>query len=189
MQNILVVNDAGHGGKDQGATHKMPIEAYLNLRLAHIFDQWLRKRGITSLMTRTTDRTLSLDERCRITNAIKATCFVSWHCNSHTSNAKGFEVFTSPGDTAADPFAERVIQNFESRYPERAIRVDLSDGDRDKEARFRVLTGTNCPAILVEACFVSNAGDLWWILQEVNQWQLVEIVGNAVIDSFSGQAA
>ena len=186
---ILVISDAGHGGHDHGATTKMPIEAFLNLRLSAKLEAWLSKRGIAVIMTRTADLFVSLQGRCDIANAYPSTCFVSWHCNSHTSRASGFEVFTSPGDTAADPFAQSVIDKFGQVYPDLTIRSDRTDGDDDKEARFKVLTGTNCPAILVEAGFISNREDLWRILQDANQEQLVEIVGLAIIDTFGSGAS
>jgi len=39
----------------------------------------------------------------------------------------------------------------------------LSDGDPDKEARFKVLTGTRMPAVLVETAFISNAREEGWL--------------------------
>ena len=36
------------------------------------------------------------------------------------------------------------------------MRRDFKDGDNDKEARFTMLTKTNCPAILTESGFYTN---------------------------------
>jgi N-acetylmuramoyl-L-alanine amidase len=65
-------------------------------------------------------------------------------------------VWTSVGNTGADPYASWVFRTIRKYFPEMRGRVDMSDGDEDKEAGFVVLRKTIMPAILVEMAFISN---------------------------------
>jgi len=62
-------------------------------------------------------------------------CFV---CSIHANAGKGTgkEIFTSPGETNADPMAEIMILRMDDDLPELRLRADKSDGDHDKEAKF-----------------------------------------------------
>lgn len=99
----------------------------------------------------------SLQDRCTLANSHSADLFVSIHCNAFAdASAEGYEVFTSPGETGADPYATRVMDSFGSLFPGRKARTDYSDGDPDQERRFYVLIHTSMPAILVELGFITN---------------------------------
>ena len=92
-----------------------------------------------------------------VKNFSYADTFVSIHCNSAVSEeANGFEVWTSPGQTAGDDLATCIYQQIMDQFPDRLGRSDYSDGDADKEARFYVLVHTDAPACLVEMAFISN---------------------------------
>ena len=55
---------------------------------------------------------------------------------------------------------------FEEEFPERKIRKDLSDGDKDWEENFYVLEKSRCPAVLLENFFYDNKEECAWMLQE-----------------------
>ncbi|MBR1912453.1 MAG: N-acetylmuramoyl-L-alanine amidase [Treponema sp.] len=112
-QNLYKVGailiDAGHGGKDAGATathdfngKKVTIyEKDINLKVALGIYDLLKKKYPEKriLMTRTTDVFLELEKRTDIANSIKlaeneAVLYVSIHANaSIVSSASGFEVW------------------------------------------------------------------------------------------------
>jgi N-acetylmuramoyl-L-alanine amidase len=80
--------------------------------------------------------------------------FYSIHGNaSPKHNASGCEIWTSPGESDSDQAASMIMAAQKEEYPTHKYRVDLSDGDPDKEARFTVLTKTAMPAILDECGF------------------------------------
>src|SRR5689334_19482531 len=67
-----VVVDAGHGGKDSGAYRKSgPPEKLVTLDVAKRLDQKLRESQIHTVMTRSSDVFIELDERVRIENRQK----------------------------------------------------------------------------------------------------------------------
>ena len=165
---MIVVIDPGHGGSDSGAIGLSGLlEKDVTLRLAKMLSDRMQRRPshellATPLMTRTDDSYVSLTERCRIANHIHRTvdrvaAFVSLHCNSFTAPAaNGVEVWTSPGTTPADSLATRIWLDFRATFPERRMRLDMTDGDEDKEHPYSVLTGTVMPAVLVETAFISH---------------------------------
>lgn len=126
--------DAGHGGTDSGAVGPnglkekdvvLSVAMLLGAELAGDFNvQYSRK----------TDVFVSLSERARLANAAGADAFISIHCNSAENPAQGFEVFTTPGETASDNLATDVFLSWASAFPTATKRMDVSDGDPDKEA-------------------------------------------------------
>lgn len=156
---MRIMIDPGHGGHDSGAVSPDGLrESEVNLVVGRMLAALFSANGDhVARMTRYVDSFVSLDERCDIANRDAADAFVSIHANSATApQANGFEVWTSPGLTAADDLATRIFLALRAALPERRARVDLSDGDPDKEARFAVLVGTRMPAVLIELGFLSN---------------------------------
>jgi len=152
--------DPGHGGHDPGAIgptglKEKVVALYVAQELSDLFE--LEGCGIETYLTRFDDEFVSLQGRCDAANQNGADLFISIHCNSfHKPQASGFEVWTSVGWTPADKYASHVFQKIRSYFPFKRGRVDMSDGDEDKEAQFKVLRGTKMPAILVELSFISN---------------------------------
>lgn len=77
-----IVVDAGHGGKDPGATHRGIKEKVLVLEVAKKLASRLTEDGFNVIMTRTKDEFIPLKERTRIADETHADLFVSIHCNA-----------------------------------------------------------------------------------------------------------
>ena len=108
----------------------------------------------------------SLSFRVTTANYRKATLFISNHANaSPTHRARGWEVFTSPGNTGSDQFATILHSEMRKKFPNIVYRTDTTDGDVDKEARFTVLTRTKMPSVLVENGFFDNYEDAVWLTE------------------------
>lgn len=90
-----VVVDAGHGGKDPGATGLEGLrEKDVTLRLSHLVAERLRDQGFEVILTREDDRFLDLEERTAIAESASADLFISIHANaSRRRNAKGIEIY------------------------------------------------------------------------------------------------
>lgn len=174
---FAVLVDPGHGGKDPGACG---IEAQINLLVALSVRTLLRSIGFSCWLTRKDISTfVSLQDRCRMEWDLRPALFLSLHCNSAglpdgsvNPVPQGIEVWTSPGQTKSDPAATCIFTSLQHAFPERTFRKDMSDGDPDKEARFRVLTGTLGPAVLVEMGFVSNPAERAWLERTETQVQM-----------------
>ncbi len=106
-QRVVVV-DAGHGGKDPGATGVRGLkEKNVTLASALELARVLRERGdFKVVLTREDDTFVPLSDRSKAANDIDADLFVSLHCNaSGNSRETGFEVY-SVSERATDPEAE-----------------------------------------------------------------------------------
>jgi N-acetylmuramoyl-L-alanine amidase len=106
----IVVIDAGHGGRDPGASSVSGeiVEKDLTLVLARELRDLLVKRGrVRVAMTRDDDRYLTLDERAAVARRLNAGMFVSLHMDSAPNPmARGATTY-SLSDVASDAEAAR----------------------------------------------------------------------------------
>ncbi|MCU0794421.1 MAG: N-acetylmuramoyl-L-alanine amidase [Akkermansiaceae bacterium] len=176
-----VIIDAGHGGKDAGATNRLGTEARYNLIIANHLKQILLAQKYNVIMTRSDDRYLSLQQRVDIANRVKENAiFISIHHNSAgNSAARGIETFTlSPvgvahygrGLKSSDFTAKTgnyhdsanvalatavhgtVLTNLKDPKTGRSYTIDRGI----KRARFSVISGVEHPSILLECGFMTH---------------------------------
>ena len=92
-----VVLDAGHGGRDNGASSAGVYEKKLTLKITYKVKKRLEKMGYKVYMTRKRDRYVSLLERTQYSNARDVDIFVSIHVNASPAHKKhllqGIETF------------------------------------------------------------------------------------------------
>ena len=152
-EEITVVIDAGHGGRDTGAMspHALP-EKDANLRLSKAVRDELVKRGYKVVMTREDDTFIELYDRPKVAHGANADLFVSIH-----HNAPGY---------AANPFAIRsqsvYAWNALGEALARAINVRMSAADPSLRndgvlhANFAVTRNPEIPSCLIEADFITH---------------------------------
>ncbi|MBX2843776.1 MAG: N-acetylmuramoyl-L-alanine amidase, partial [Flammeovirgaceae bacterium] len=100
---------------------------------------------------------------------------VSVHANA--GGGSGIEVFTTPGETKSDKIATVFIEKMAEEFPEAKFRMDLSDGDPDKESPFFIIRHTRMPAILVENFFMDNE-------EECKKYLLTREGRDRIVDSY-----
>lgn len=93
-----VVIDPGHGGKDTGALGAISKEKDLNLTVALLVGDYIKKNlpDVKVVYTRERDVFVGLNERAQIANRNNADVFISIHCNSTSkknASAVGAETF------------------------------------------------------------------------------------------------
>src|SRR6266404_2659788 len=90
-----VVVDAGHGGRDNGAYRRYgPPEKVVALDVAKRIERKLRQSDLRTVMIRSDDVFVPLDERVEIENREQNAIFVSIHFNdARRSGVKGFETY------------------------------------------------------------------------------------------------
>ncbi|HWC56724.1 MAG TPA: N-acetylmuramoyl-L-alanine amidase [Sphingomicrobium sp.] len=107
----IVVIDAGHGGRDPGATSVsgQVNEKDLSLALAReLRDDLVRRGRVRVAMTRDDDRYLTLEERAAVARRLDASMFVSLHMDSAPNPlARGATIY-SLSDVASDAEAARL---------------------------------------------------------------------------------
>ena len=95
---FVVVIDAGHGGKDPGASGYAVKEKVINLNVALKLGKLIEKNmdDVKVIYTRSNDRSVELTERAAIANRNKADLFISIHTNAlkKGSRVRGTETYT-----------------------------------------------------------------------------------------------
>lgn len=193
-----VILDAGHGGKDPGATNSIGTEAVYNLRLAMRLKGLLEAKGFKVKLIRDSDRFYSLQQRVDIANSVKENAiFVSLHFNSGGSHARGIETFTlSPPGVShyeSDLKASDAVALAGNEYDSANIalatalhgsvlrRLGNNTLDRGiKRARFSVLTGVKHPAVLFEGGFLSHPYEARLIANESYQSAMAQGMVEAI---------
>ncbi len=194
-----VILDPGHGGHDPGATNPIGTEAAYNLRLAKRIKPLLEARGFRVVMTRDSDRFLTLQERVNLANSVRENAiFISIHFNAGGSHARGIETFTlSPpgvshygrGWVASDNMARTGnhhdsanIALATSVHGSMLRRLGKHTFDRGiKRARFTVLSGVRHPAILFEGGFMSHPREARLIANDAYQNALANGMADAIV--------
>jgi N-acetylmuramoyl-L-alanine amidase len=143
-----VVVDAGHGGKDNGAFRRYGgAEKTATLDVAKRLARKLRESQLKTVMTRSSDVFIELDQRVVIENSQKNSVFVSIHFNdSRRRGIHGFETYYHSAN--ARELAEKIQGKLMT------IPHSMNRGVRT--ANFRVLRNATYPAVLVECGFLSN---------------------------------
>ena len=95
----VVVLDPGHGGSNLGAQGAVPglHEKQLTLAVAEQVAARLRAHGITVVLTREGDRTMTLRQRMEVADRLPADLFVSIHANASPARSqRGYETYVLP---------------------------------------------------------------------------------------------
>lgn len=136
----------------------MELQCYL---LSRDYEVLLTRIDDTGVILKPTTKTENLERICRTANDFDADIFISIHCNSwKDSKVRGFEIFTSKGQTKADELATRIFCSVSAAFPKWPTRSDYADGDPDKEDNLFVLNNTSMPAVLIECGFITNPEDV-----------------------------
>jgi N-acetylmuramoyl-L-alanine amidase len=109
-KTYVVVIDAGHGGKDPGAVVGRVQEKHIALAAAKELQRQLNESGrYKVVMTRSTDKFITLPERVRIARRAQADLFISLHADMSPENksADGLSIYTL-SDKSSDEQTERL---------------------------------------------------------------------------------
>jgi N-acetylmuramoyl-L-alanine amidase len=170
----VVCIDPGHGGTDPGAIGLDGlVEKNLALDISNRLAALLRADGVTVVMTRTTDASVSITERAEIANSSHANVFLPIYFNSWTTPTPDGSVVLYP--YARDiPFAQAMSQ---------AVTAFLNPyGDNDGGIVLRDdwwLTPT-MPVATVESLFISNPHDAALLTQSSFRQALAVALRNGI---------
>ena len=184
--------DLGHGGIIDGVYQTYPKKMYsfesgevayegvlnreIGKRVIHKLDAY----GFKCINICPTEVDVPLGVRADVVNryceeyGTDECLLISLHSNS--GKGTGFEIWTSPGQTKSDRYAELFYDTFKSMFPDVRLRSDTSDGDHDKESAFYILQETNCPAILPEFLFFDNWQDFQLLKSPVFQNRYADMI-------------
>ena len=181
----LIVIDAGHGGKDGGATGHLGedtvLEKTLTLQIAKRVKTVLESRGYTVKLTRETDVYPTLQARADFANNSNAAAFISIHINSVESNpdASGTETFYA---SLNNDTSYKLKSSYLAKYIQEYLIANLKSKDRGvKQSEHLVTRSSIMPAVLIEVGFISNEAELSNMVSSSYQQKTAEAIAAGII--------
>ena len=183
-EQVVVVIDPGHGGKDPGHlsnNSSLLTEKALNLKIAHFLGGYIEKylRNVKVIYTRTTDVYPSLNDRVAKANANNADYFISIHCNGNDrKSVRGTESHVHSMHLNK---SVALAKEIEIQFSQRAGRKSRGVKDmRDLKHTLQVLKYTDMTSVLVECGFLTNSREANYL----NTTQGQEIIASAIFRGF-----
>ena len=177
-ENQIVVIDAGHGADDPGKVGvNDALEKDINLQIALKVKACLEEKGIQVVMTREDDvaeesKLGDMKKRVELINEVKPAITVSIHQNSYSdASIKGAQVFYYGESQAGKGLAEQIQSSIKEVLKDENTRQAKSNSD------YYVLRKTNCPIVIVECGFLSNAQEELLLLEEDYQEKIAQGIG------------
>ena len=177
---LTVLIDPGHGGKDPGATaiDKKTYEKDLNLDVALRLNRILKGIGFNTEMTRRDDSYVDLASRSGLANNSYVDFFMCIHFNAFMSSAKGIETLYYPNEVTEEyPFDNKIMANiFHNEIIDALKRPSRGITPRPG---LHVLNKTKMPAILAELGFLTNPEEF----EEIKKEEYREMAARALAAS------
>ena len=179
LDGIKIVIDPGHGGSDPGAvgsvSNKNLTEANRSLLLSKMLKTRLESLGAIVTMTRTTDKSLTSDERILKVRNANPDLAVSVHRNAATSaKANGFSAHYF------NPYTKAVADKIKS-----ATSVAGTYNSTKTEWHvFYMSRISNCPVVLTENGFMSNSKDFENMKSDAWNEKCADAITKGIVDYF-----
>lgn len=195
----VVVIDPGHGSSNLGtrSIFNKKLEKEYTLDWARRLKPLLEARGWRVYLTRTSDKSVSLTERVKFADRVKASLFISLHFNYASRAVRGLETYcTAPVGMPShftrgspDRVSTALPNNrHDTRNLQLACRVHSSllatCGMADRGVRrvrfMTVIKGQKRPAILVEGGYLSNPTEAKKVDSAAYRQKLAQGIANAL---------
>ena len=166
-----IMIDAGHGGYDVGAVSNYgDYEKDINLDIALLVGKQLKSYGYNVVYTRTSDSVSWLNDnvedlqtRCDLANKKNADFFVSIHLNSSEYDASGYEIYCDFNNKNTVKLSNSILTQLDQ------LDYSTNRGLLDtNETPLYVVANNEVDAILIEAGFISDDSDLYYLKNYTN---------------------
>lgn len=195
---LIVLLDPAHGGDDNGVVHDSFREKDVTLQLARLIQEEAGKRqDIQIHLTRTGDKSISIAERVKLAETMKADCLLSLHINAGFANkANGYELYFPGFDkTANDTGDSKAIVKDMLRnkslnssvllfqHLQAALETVFTRKGRGlRGASCPLLGRLNIPALVLEVGFVTHPGDRKYLTDRKNQRTIAKVILKGLAD-------
>lgn len=151
--------DSGHGGKDSGAVLGTRYEKNDALKMALAVSKLLEQQGIEVILTRDSDKDMTLAERTSLANKENCDYFLSIHRNSYNASSTGIEIWVySKATQSTCDKAQCILDNLLSvtSVSNRGLKKGYVG---NSNVDYAVNRDTNMASALLELLFISNPND------------------------------
>lgn len=186
----IIVLDPGHGGHDAGGVSADRVtEKSLNLAIAQQLRTELERRGAVVFLTRDSDTSSTIMDRCRFAAQHHAAYLISLHCDTwpmgtatagqrQNSVGTGTRVYYHGQDVTERRLAQSISLGI-SQKTATSPNLVASDTTRFLTG-FGVLRGAAMPAILIECGYMNNPQELARLRDPRNQQRLSEGIASGL---------
>ena len=166
-----IMIDAGHGGYDVGSISNFDdYEKDINLDIALLVGKQLKSQGYNVVYTRTSDSVSwpsdnkkDLQARCNLAQKKNADLFISIHLNSSEYDASGYEIYCDFTNKTTVKLSNSILTQLDQ------LDYSTNRGLLDtNETPLYVVTNNKVDAILIEAGFISDDSDLYYLKNYTN---------------------
>ncbi len=182
---ILVI-DAGHGGKDVGASSKNEqyYEKNINLAVIKELKELLDKeKNIKIYYTRTDDSTVYLRPRSTLANNVDCDYFISVHCNANEQTyPNGTEVLYT--DHKYKGVKNMDLANLFSNTIANKIPLKKRGIVKKHEDDVYIMDKAQVPMILIEIGYLTNADDMNYIAKQSNRKEIAKGIYDGIIKAY-----
>jgi N-acetylmuramoyl-L-alanine amidase len=169
-----VIIDAGHGGKDSGErSHSGLMEKDLTLDTAFRLQPLLEKAGLRTVMSRTTDTFIELNDRVALADRYPDSILVSIHYNASPSSIPhGIQTF----------FYRRDSYGLAIRVQRHLIEETGLENRGVTRRVLRLTYNPKEPCILCECGFLTNAAEAATVREDEFRQRVAEGLAAGIID-------
>ena len=166
-----IMIDAGHGDYDVGSISNFDdYEKDINLDIALLVGKQLKSYGYNVVYTRTSDSVSwpsdnkkDLQARCNLAQKKNADLFISIHLNSSEYDASGYEIYCDFTNKTTVKLSNSILTQLDQ------LDYSTNRGLLDtNETPLYVVTNNKVDAILIEAGFISDDSDLYYLTNYTN---------------------
>lgn len=178
IAGATVVIDAGHGGADAGALangsghNKKNEEKTYTLLIANQLAKQLVQRGARVIMTRDSDRFVSLESRVNLSNQRHADAFISLHLNSSPNENEGSGITTYYYHRGPSKQLAKAVSKEFGPLPGKDLGIEFGD--------FEVLRDNHQPAILCETGYINADKDFKQIRKSSFRHQVANAISTGL---------
>lgn len=182
---MKIILDNGHGRETAGkcSPDGRLLEYAYTRELVRLIAAELESRGLDVSRLVPEQEDIPLKERVSRANKLyqeagKQAILISVHVNAAGQggewlSAKGWEAWTSIGNTKADDLASCLYEAAGAAGFK--LRKDETDGDPDEEGHLYILKHTLCPAVLTENLFQDNREEVDFLLSDTGKKAIVDL--------------
>lgn len=176
MTKIFI--DAGHGGRDPGASGNGLQEKNLTLTISKKIADILKDYEVDVKLSRTSDQTLSLKQRTDMANKWKADYLISIHINA--GGGTGYEDYIYNGPVQSTTASLRNTIHAE------IVKTQSFWRNRGKKkANFHMVRESKMPAMLTENGFIDTKADADKLKKDSHLNKIAQGHANGLIKAFN----
>lgn len=164
----IVVIDAAHGGKDDGARVSGVSEKEITLQIARKIKALQQNEDVKVVLIRDQDDFKTLAERVAILQQLKPSLVISLHANYAASDnaKKGIEAIISKENKHFDLSLRQALQLMTQMTGDSAAKVSSNN--------LYILRQAPCPALSLELGYMTNPSDLQYLTSDKGQTEIAQ---------------